>query len=321
MQPISVVIPAFNVEAYIQDAVASALAQEPPVDRVIVIDDGSTDGTQSVVSRFHDDRIVYKYQANAGLGPARNAGMEMVESGLVLFLDADDVLVDGVTSYLASASDVDGSSPEVIVFSAVDFDHSTGAVCPSSSYFQWPLEGRFESGRDFLLANLRAGGGPACAFLYAFDVAVVRRSEPLRFMPIIHEDEAFTPALFARCGRITVSNRILYRRRIRPGSIMRSRVGMANVTGLLTAARWWRESGLPRSRPEAQLVRLQINKLYARAILYAARAGLTAREVAGRVEDLLPDFRRWVRWDMRASRLSRRMAQRVIRWRARLVRP
>lgn len=321
MPKISVVIPAFNVEAYIREAIASALAQTPPVDRVIVIDDGSTDGTKDVVSQFSDNRLDYRYQPNSGLGPARNAGMDLVDSGHVLFLDADDMLVDGLTSYLAAACDAHGSHLELIAFSALDFDHDTGAVHPSSAYFQWPLEGVFDRGRDFLFSALQRGGGPACAFLYAFDVDVARRNQPLRFLPILHEDEAFTPALFARCGKVMVSNQVLYRRRLRAGSIMRSKASMANVAGYLTAARWWQDADISRSPREARAVRRQTAKLYGRAILYAARSGLAAGDVARRVAELLPGFGPFVKADMRISALSRRIAQHVIRWRAGLRSP
>ena len=87
---VSVVIPAFNNEAYICQALDSALAQDYPAVEVIVVDDGSTDATQQLVSRYAP-RIRLLSQANQGAGAARNLGIQNACGKYVAFLDADDV--------------------------------------------------------------------------------------------------------------------------------------------------------------------------------------------------------------------------------------
>ncbi len=86
---ISVVIPAYNAREVIGRAVESVLAQTRRPDEVIVVDDGSTDGTREAVQRF-GDRIRYLFQANAGASAARNTGIEHARGEWIAFLDGDD---------------------------------------------------------------------------------------------------------------------------------------------------------------------------------------------------------------------------------------
>jgi glycosyltransferase involved in cell wall biosynthesis len=86
---ISVVIPAYNSEAHIERAIDSVLGQSVAADEIIVIDDGSTDGTADVVAGF-GDKVKYIRQENAGAGAARNTGIEAATSEWIAFLDSDD---------------------------------------------------------------------------------------------------------------------------------------------------------------------------------------------------------------------------------------
>jgi glycosyltransferase involved in cell wall biosynthesis len=86
---VSVVIPAFNAAQYIGAAIASALAQSFQPQEVIVVDDGSTDGTAELVRRSWPGVQVLR-QANRGSGAARNAGCGAARGEWLAFLDADD---------------------------------------------------------------------------------------------------------------------------------------------------------------------------------------------------------------------------------------
>ena len=84
------IVPAYNVERYLGEALESALAQTVPPAEVIVVDDGSTDGTRAVAESFAP-RVVCVPQENAGPGPARNRGAALATGDFLAFLDADDV--------------------------------------------------------------------------------------------------------------------------------------------------------------------------------------------------------------------------------------
>lgn len=80
----------YNYGRYLVGAVESALCQDVPV-KVVIIDDGSTDDSRLVASRFHD-RAQYLWKPNGGLADARNHGMDRCTTAYALFLDADDRL-------------------------------------------------------------------------------------------------------------------------------------------------------------------------------------------------------------------------------------
>ncbi|GAA4338315.1 glycosyltransferase family 2 protein [Flaviaesturariibacter amylovorans] len=88
---ITVLMPAYNVARYIADAVRSVLAQTFTDFELLVIDDGSTDNTASVVRTFADPRIRLVRQANSGVAGALNTGLELARAPLVARFDADDI--------------------------------------------------------------------------------------------------------------------------------------------------------------------------------------------------------------------------------------
>lgn len=87
---VSAIIPTFNRRSYIRRAVDSVLAQTLPVDEVIVIDDGSTDGTAEALDRWYGPRLRVVRQQNAGLCGARRRGIEEAHGEWIAFLDSDD---------------------------------------------------------------------------------------------------------------------------------------------------------------------------------------------------------------------------------------
>jgi glycosyltransferase involved in cell wall biosynthesis len=88
---VSILIPCYNAERYVGEAIESALGQTYPNVEVIVIDDGSTDGSLEVIRSF-GERIRWETGPNRGGSAARNRGIELARGELVQFLDADDLL-------------------------------------------------------------------------------------------------------------------------------------------------------------------------------------------------------------------------------------
>lgn len=88
---VSIIIPCYNAERYVGEAIESALAQTYPNKEVIVIDDGSTDGSLEVIKSF-GKRIRWETGPNRGGSAARNRGLAIARGELIQFLDADDLL-------------------------------------------------------------------------------------------------------------------------------------------------------------------------------------------------------------------------------------
>ena len=116
MPLISVIIPLYNKEAIIEQSVKSVLLQSFKDFELIIVDDGSTDGSYEIVENIHDSRIRLIHQENGGPSKARNTGVYYAKGDWILFLDADDELAEGALEHLmnktkthSEANIIDGS--------------------------------------------------------------------------------------------------------------------------------------------------------------------------------------------------------------------
>jgi glycosyltransferase involved in cell wall biosynthesis len=128
---ISVIIPAHNHERYLKDAIDSVLAQVRPVEEIIVVDDGSTDGTRKLVESY-GPRVRYIYQQNAGVCAARNHGARVATGDWFGFLDADDcwlprktLLQEEAVSRTANAALVYGGSCDLELDGTISPPHKS----------------------------------------------------------------------------------------------------------------------------------------------------------------------------------------------------
>lgn len=99
---ISIIIPLYNKADCIARTIESVLAQSYRDFEVIVVDDGSTDGSKDIVMEICDSRIRYVYKENGGVSSARNYGARIAKYNWLFFLDADDVLLPEALSSLST---------------------------------------------------------------------------------------------------------------------------------------------------------------------------------------------------------------------------
>jgi glycosyltransferase involved in cell wall biosynthesis len=102
---VTVVIAAYNAESYLRETIESVLAQRLQDIEVIVVDDGSTDGTLKILRAFSDERLTVLRQKNSGVSAARNAGLAAARAAYIFFLDADDMLVQDALYRMVSTLD------------------------------------------------------------------------------------------------------------------------------------------------------------------------------------------------------------------------
>lgn len=118
---VSVIIPVYNCERYLAEAIESVLAQTYHPIEIIVVDDGSTDGSANVAKRFAPS-LRYCFQPNSGTGAARNRGIDLAQGSFFGFLDADDVWMKDKLTLQMAAFD---ANPDIdIVFGHVKQFHS-----------------------------------------------------------------------------------------------------------------------------------------------------------------------------------------------------
>lgn len=91
MPIVTVIIPTFNRGTFLREAIASVVVQSFQDWELFVIDDGSTDPIETIVSSFSDNRIHYHWQLNQGASVARNTGIQLAHGKYVAFLDSDDL--------------------------------------------------------------------------------------------------------------------------------------------------------------------------------------------------------------------------------------
>ncbi|MGA3170992.1 MAG: glycosyltransferase [Chthoniobacteraceae bacterium] len=127
MKPeVSVVIATYNYGRFLAGAIESALAQTHKPMEIIVVDDGSTDGTADVAARYAD-RIRYLRKPNGGVSSARNAGIAAAHGELIALLDADDRWLPGKLKRQVAQFLADPKVGMVHTGSRI-FDHDTGAT-------------------------------------------------------------------------------------------------------------------------------------------------------------------------------------------------
>ena len=158
---VSIMMPAYNVEKFIGQAIESVLVQSYTNWELIIVDDGSKDGTANVITRFQDKRIKAISQLNGGESAARNTALKAVTGEYLAFLDADDVYLPNhlelTVKYLQNHPDRDA------VYTDGQYcDQDGNPIQSLSSMRRGPFEGRIF---DELIRASDVFGPPTCVVL------------------------------------------------------------------------------------------------------------------------------------------------------------
>ncbi len=92
MKKVSVIIPLYNADKYLEDCILSVLSQTYKNIEIVIVDDGSTDSSLEVANRYKSDSVKVVSQVNKGAAAARNTGLQIATGEYIQFLDADDML-------------------------------------------------------------------------------------------------------------------------------------------------------------------------------------------------------------------------------------
>jgi len=175
MPQVSVIIPVYNGEKYIEEALESVFTQTFQDFEVIVINDGSTDGTEQRLAKYFP-RIRYLLQDNQGQSASRKVGLELAKGSLIAFLDADDVWLP---KKLERQVEFTHTHPEYgIVTTDQECFRGDEVVCPS-------YKGLFEIANGFILEKIIFGhwisASAALIRRECFDKVEFYSSEPPEF--------------------------------------------------------------------------------------------------------------------------------------------
>lgn len=264
---VSVIVPAYNVQAYVKECVESLKSQTFEDFEAIVINDGSTDGTLSVIQNAvgDDPRFRVHSQANQGLATTRNIGLSLARGEFIYFFDSDDLIdPEMLESTVHKAVD---EKLDMVHFNAVPFndgDYPLPRFAANNYIRSCPA-----TIENFYLHLMRTKQYRSPVWLYLVRRTLIQKHD-LRFIEgIIHEDEAFTLQLINMTARHGFIDRAFFKRRLRNHSIMTSGHSMKNVLGYFETfrclARWFATG--PELEPEArETVRKHIGMFYMNAL-------------------------------------------------------
>lgn len=256
MKPLfSVIVPVYNAGPYLGPCVRSLLGQTRPELEVILVDDGSTDGSAALCDRYaaEDSRVRVIHQANAGPGAARNRGLEAAAGDYLTFLDSDDFL--DPETYAACAALLDRYDPDLVQWD-VCFEAEEG--CRDR------IENRAQAGETLLvlgpeqaLGTLFEWKGMDRRFNHLWTDAhcvwtkLCRRElfEGLRFPEgKQYEDEGIVHALLGRSRKSVFFNRRFSHYRLRADSLVHTmplQGRMDKVDACLGRYEWMKALGQP----------------------------------------------------------------------------
>lgn len=252
MTKYTVIIPAYHAEKTLGRCLDSLLSQGRSDIRILLINDGSTDGTEALALEYcrKEPRIEYHRKENGGVSSARNLGLDLACSEYISFVDSDDYVMPGYFDTL----DAIGSS-DLLVF---DRCHTGGSLRDDTEVFR-RLEAMTDThDRLELLMESKKIMQPVNK---CFRLSLIRRFD-IHFDETLHigEDFAFCMAYAVRCGTIAVSREKSYcidvsdreslSRRYRPDLAGQLSAAADSVSASI------RSSGLPQATADRLLARL-----------------------------------------------------------------
>ena len=213
---VSVIVPVYNVEAYLLDCLNSIFAQDYPTIEVIAINDGSTDSSLILLDEYalHESRLRIITQENKGLSGARNTGLDYASGEIIVFVDSDDTIASTLVSRCINC--FKSSNIDIVSFNHGVFLDNTAQLKPLIKQVE---KGVLQAHNYFKKAQQLETNTWIPSWLYAYKASFLKTNN-LRFCEgIIHEDVLFTPMALTFANTIHVLPDILYYYRKREGSI------------------------------------------------------------------------------------------------------
>ena len=230
---LSVIIPVYNVEKYVERCIKSVLRQELHSNdefEVVIVNDGSHDNSMSIVNEIVKSyaNVTIINQENSGLSVARNVGLQNTSGDYVWFVDSDDWIEPGsintILSIFNSNDDVD-----IISFHLNSVVEDTSEVT-TSSLNKYLKGSKILTGADYLFK--RGAFAPVQRFAFR---RVMLLNNNFKFYPgIYHEDGEFGVRVLYSCRKIYLLDKALYNYMIRSSGSIMSSIKIKNIYDLMT---------------------------------------------------------------------------------------
>ena len=234
MPEVSVIIPIYNTAAYLRKALDSICGQTLKELEIILIDDGSTDGSRGIIEEYakRDARIRWYAQPNQGLSVARNRGLLHATGKYIYFMDSDDILD---TQALRHCHDLcEKRELDFIFFDAKPLTESADSQNIPNYDRKGKIDESVHSGMELLDYELSNRLFLTPVYLCMVNRLFLKKCFTCFHPGIIHEDHSFAMMIYLNAQRVCYVPKAFFGRRIRPHSIMTNRFGMRNIEGYTT---------------------------------------------------------------------------------------
>ena len=222
-QKISVIVPVYNVKPYLEKCMRTIMEQTYPNLEIIMVDDGSTDGTSALCDQIakEDSRIVVIHKKNGGLSDTRNAGLDICTGEFISFIDSDDYIEPDMYECMMEEMKDKSVSIVAVGFMVTEPDgkmHVMGAQRREKLTKEEAFMNIFEKNELFPSSVNKLYRR------YLFDNLRFRKG-------IINEDTEIIPKILNICDSIVLLDKALYHYVLRKGSITQSEFTLKDYEG------------------------------------------------------------------------------------------
>lgn len=232
----SVIIPVYNTERYLRECLDSVLSQEMDAVQIVCVNDGSTDGSLSVLEEYQakDERVIIISQENQGLAGARNAGIKNADGKYILFLDSDDMLYWGALSEISQQ--LKQTEVEILLYDAdclYEREKTKDDDYKDDYYHRKKSYGGPMTGQAMFVEQVENDDLCDSACLLAINRTWLLKKGLFFKEGMLYEDCLFVFQCFMMAEKMLHINRPLMIYRVREGSIMTSRPVYKNIKSRL----------------------------------------------------------------------------------------
>lgn len=213
---VSIVVPIFNVEMYLDDCIKCLIRQSYSNLEIILVDDGSTDKSYQICKNYSkiDSRIKLYHKNNGGLSDARNYGISKAHGEYITFVDSDDVIVNDYVKILVES--LENNNCDFCVCEIESFVNGENVELDSKDVYSIEVMNKVSAYKEMLLE--RKISVSACGKLFKTDLF-----KNIRFpYGLLYEDLATTYKIVELCNAVCYVNCSLYKYRRRSNSITTS---------------------------------------------------------------------------------------------------
>lgn len=235
---VSIIMPVYNTEPYLSEAIESICCQTLKEIEIIVINDGSTDNSLGVLEKLakNDPRIKIYSQRNQGSSTARNNGIKYATGEYIYFMDSDDYLKKNALEICYKSCKE--KKLNFVFFDAEVLNKDLFKNVPTQYNRSLCIKNQnIKTGIELLKMQIDNYCYTPSVCLVLINSEYLNKTKIIFYEKIIHEDQLFTAQLYINAQRVGYIPQTFFKRRYRPDSIMTKKYSWTNLNGYFTVTK------------------------------------------------------------------------------------